>query len=226
MQDFWQMIWDHSAQLIVMISFIDNSEYEVFWPVGNEVIETDTYTCKQTHENGNSTYYTREFLMRSVQDDYEIPVKMLHCHNWPHQVSNISEMYHLPNFVLEMQKIQNGPTVVIDRFGGTEAATFCALTTLKKHLIYDNKVDVYMYSKLYHNKRPGIWISSDDYMKLHLCVQSLCNPPEPQIQEVTPDLYAMANGTINNGSISTDCIRVPPEEAPLITKDCLSNKQT
>lgn len=97
------------------------------------------------------------------------------------------------------------------RFGGTEAATFCALTTLKKHLIYDNKVDVYMYAKLYHNKRPGIWISSDDYMKLHLCVQSLCNPPEPQIQEVTPDLYAMANGTINNGSISTDCIRVPPE---------------
>ncbi|KAJ8913189.1 hypothetical protein NQ315_009026, partial [Exocentrus adspersus] len=211
MQDFWQMIWDHSAQLIVMISFIDNSEYEVFWPVGNEVIETDTYTCKQTQENGNSTYYIREFLMRSVQDDYEIPVKMVHCHNWPHQASNLSEIYHLPNFILDMQKIPNGPIVVVDRFGGTEAATFCALTTLKKHLIYDNKVDVYMYAKLYHNKRPGIWISSDDYMKLHLCIQTLCNPPEPQIQEVTPDLYAMANGTINNGSISTDCIRVPPE---------------
>nr|XP_023025132.1 tyrosine-protein phosphatase 99A [Leptinotarsa decemlineata] len=210
-QDFWQMVWDHSAQLIVMISFIDNSEYEIFWPAGEEVIETDTYTCKQTNENGNSAYYTREFLMRSVQDDYEIPVKMVHCFNWPHQVGSLAEMYHLPNFILDMQKIQNGPIIVVDRFGGTEAATFCALTTLKKHLIYDNKVDVYMYAKLYHNKRPGIWISSDDYMKLHLCVQTLCNPPEPQIQEVTPDLYAMANGTINNGSISTDCIRVPPE---------------
>ncbi|KAJ8955435.1 hypothetical protein NQ318_003534, partial [Aromia moschata] len=208
-QDFWQMVWDHSAQLIVMISFIDNSEYEVFWPVGTEIIETDTYTCKQTHENGNSAYYMREFLMRSVQDDYEIPVKMLHCHNWPHQIINLPDMYHLPNFVLDMQKIQNGPIVVFWRY---RSCHFCALTTLKKHLIYDNKVDVYMYAKLYHNKRPGIWISSDDYMKLHLCVQTLCNPPEPQIQEVTPDLYAMANGTINNGSISTDCIRVPPEE--------------
>ncbi|XP_056645742.1 tyrosine-protein phosphatase 99A [Diorhabda sublineata] len=223
--DFWQMIWDHSAHLIVMISFIDNSEYEVFWPVGDEIIETDTYTCKQTNEVTTSTYYLREFLMKSVQDDYEIPVKMLHCLNWPHQVSSINEMYHLPNFILDMQKIQNGPIVVVDRFGGTEAATFCALTTLKKHLIYDNKVDVYMYAKLYHNKRPGIWISSDDYMRLHLCVQSLCNPPEPGITEVTPDLYAMANGTINNGSVSTDCIRIPPEEALLDTMDLLNDKR-
>ncbi|CAH1153716.1 unnamed protein product [Phaedon cochleariae] len=209
--DFWQMVWDHSAQLIVMISYIDNSEYEVFWPEGDEAIETDTYICKQTNENGTSAYFLREFLMKSVQDDYEIPVKMLHCVNWPHQVASLSELYHLPNFVLDMQKIQNGPIIIVDRFGGTEAASFCALTTLKKHLIYDNKVDVYMYTKLYHNKRPGIWISSDDYMKLHLCVQTLCSPPEPQIQEVTPDLYAMTNGTVNNGSISTDCIRVPPE---------------
>lgn len=43
------------------------------------------------------------------------------------------------------------------RYGGTEAATFCCLTTLGKQLEYENHVDVYMYAKLYHNKRPGIW---------------------------------------------------------------------
>lgn len=103
----------------------------------------------------------------------------------------------------------------VHRFGGTEAATFCALSTLKKHLIYDNKVDVYMYAKLYHNKRPGIWISSDDYMRLHLCLQTLCFPPEkastPILNDATPDLYAIPNGTVNNGSASTESIRVPPE---------------
>ncbi len=45
------------------------------------------------------------------------------------------------------------------RFGGTEGATFCALTTLCKELETFNAIDVYQVSKLYHNKRPGIWKS-------------------------------------------------------------------
>lgn len=94
---------------------------------------------------------------------------------------------------------------MIYRFGGTEAATFCILSTLKKHLLYDNHIDVYMYAKLYHNRRPGIWSSSDDYLRIHLAVQALCNPPEG-----VPDMYALANGTIN-GSLSTNCVRMPPE---------------
>ncbi|CAH2003519.1 unnamed protein product [Acanthoscelides obtectus] len=213
-EDFWQMVWDHSAQLIVMMSQMDDEEFGVFWPVGSEIIETDTYTCKQTHENPNAVYHMREFLLRSVQDDYEFPVKMLHCHNWPHCLKGgLYEMYHLPNFVLDLQKFQNGPIVVVDKIGGTEAATFCALTTLKKHLLHDNKVDVYMYSKLYHNRRPGIWRVVNDYLNLHLCVQTLCLPPEPKLEVVvTPrEMYA-----INNGGMSTDSVRVPPEERPLM----------
>lgn len=89
--------------------------------------------------------------------------------------------------------------IVYYRYGGSEAASFCILTTLKKHLMYDNHVDVYMYSKLYHNRRPGIWSSADDYLRLHLGVQTLCNPPEG-----SPDLYAMANGAVN-GSLSIEC---------------------
>ena len=45
------------------------------------------------------------------------------------------------------------------RCGGTEAATFCALTTLCNQLETDNAVDVYQVAKLYHDKRPGIWRS-------------------------------------------------------------------
>lgn len=62
-----------------------------------------------------------------------------------------------------------------------------------------------MYAKLYHNKRPGIWSIIDDYLRLHLALQTLCCPPEgPQ------DIYPIANGTVN-GSLSNDSIRVPPE---------------
>ena len=45
------------------------------------------------------------------------------------------------------------------RFGGTEAGTFCALSTLAEQVQHDNSVDVYMVSKLYHLKRPGIFSS-------------------------------------------------------------------
>jgi receptor-type tyrosine-protein phosphatase gamma len=203
-KDFWQMVWDHNAQTIVMLSIIDNQEFEVFWPMDQETVDAESYKVKLVNEQAQSTYVTRDFTMQSLQDDYEIPVKMIHCTNWPHHCCTVAEIYHLPNTVLDMG-IQNGPIVIVDRFGGSEAASFCTLTTLKKHLMYDNHVDVYMYAKLYHNKRPGIWGSCEDYLRLHLAVQTLCCPPEG-----TPDLYAMTNGAVN-GSLSNDCVRVPPE---------------
>ncbi|KAK9718919.1 Fibronectin type III domain [Popillia japonica] len=213
-KDFWQMVWDHNAQTIVMLSIIDNQEYEVFWPSEQESIDAENFKVKLTNEQAQSTYISRDFTMQSLQDDYELHVRMIHCTNWPHHCSSVAEIYQLPNTVQETQLgYQNGPVVVVDRFGGSEAATFCSLITLKKHLTYDNHVDVYMYSKLYHNKRPGIWSSVDDYLRLHLAVQTLCCP-----QDGTPDLYAMANGAVN-GSVSNDSVRVPPEESPLISKD-------
>ncbi|KRT79091.1 hypothetical protein AMK59_7769 [Oryctes borbonicus] len=205
-KDFWQMVWDHNAQTIVMLSIIDNQEYEVFWPSEQESIDAENFKVKLTNEQVQSSYVSRDFTMQSLQDDYELHVRMVHCTNWPHHCASVAEIYHLPNTVQETQLgYQNGPVVVVDRFGGSEAATFCSLITLKKHLIYDNHVDVYMYAKLYHNKRPGIWSSVEDYLRLHLAVQTLCCPPDG-----TPDLYAMANGAVN-GSLSNDNVRVPPE---------------
>lgn len=93
------------------------------------------------------------------------------------------------------------------RFGGAEAATYCCLLTLTKHLAYDNHADIYMYAKLYHNRRPGIWNSCADFLRLHMALQALCSPPEG-----APDLYSMANGNAGvNGTLSNDRIRVPPE---------------
>ncbi|KAF5274572.1 hypothetical protein FQA39_LY07184 [Lamprigera yunnana] len=205
-KDFWQMVWDHNAQTIIMLSIIDNEEFEVFWPTEQDSIDSDNYKIKLGSEHMESNYVTRDFVMQSVQDDYELHVRMIHCTNWPHNCLYISELFHLPDIVQDTQMgYQNGPVVVIDRFGSSEAATYCCLTTLRKQLAYEDHADIYMYSKLYHNKRPGIWSLCDNYLRLHLAIHALCSQSES-----SADRYTMANGTIN-GSLSNDCQRVPPE---------------
>lgn len=102
-----------------------------------------------------------------------------------------------------------------------------------KHLVYDSYADMYMYAKLYHNRRPGIWSSSSDYVRLHLALQAAIS---------SPDMYTAVNGSTTNtnavtsvntntvvpaaptvhlnavsvnlnanGTISNDHIRMPPE---------------
>jgi len=68
---------------------------------------------------------------------------------------------------------QDGPLVVVDRYGGTEAATFCALTTLCKQLESCNSLDVYQVAKLYHLHRPGIWTSNEDLLYLYKAMATL-----------------------------------------------------
>ncbi|XP_018334837.1 tyrosine-protein phosphatase 99A [Agrilus planipennis] len=205
-RDFWQMVWDHNAQILVLLSIIDE-EYEVFWPVENGSIEGENFKVNLLSQEAQSDYIILEFSLQSLQDDYELHVRMIHSLNWPHACANPAEMYTLPTLVQELpSNYQNGPIVVIDRFGGTEAATFCSLTTLKKQLAYENHADVYMYAKLYHNWRPGIWNSVDDYLRLHLAVQALC-----AMVENIPESYAFTNGTVNGSISSSDCVRVPPE---------------
>lgn len=63
-----------------------------------------------------------------------------------------------------------------------------------------------MYAKLYHNRRPGIWSSLDDYIRIHLAAKTLCS------QEIAPDVYSLANGgAALNGTVANDSVRVPPE---------------
>lgn len=115
-EDFWKMCYDHSCQLIVMLSVVDGEEFEVFWPEGDEVIKTDVYTCSQASVIKTTPYVIREFVLKSVQDDFEIRTKFVQSLNWPHHgVPSIKNMYDLPNYVIGMQKEDMGPVCVVDR---------------------------------------------------------------------------------------------------------------
>ncbi|XP_076351055.1 putative receptor-type tyrosine-protein phosphatase mosPTP-1 isoform X2 [Tachypleus tridentatus] len=172
--DFWQMVWDHNTQTIVLLSYIDEKEYPSFWPEKGQESVYSTFRVKQAEESYQGSFITRDFILQALQDEYEVMCRVIQCSGWPEICSPLSCVFGLVHLVQEWHlEYQNGPMIVIDRYGGTEAATFCCLTTLFKQLQYEDRVDVYMYAKLYHMRRPGIWKTQDDYFFLYRALDSL-----------------------------------------------------
>lgn len=184
--DFWQMVWDHNVQTIVMLSsVIDEKEFPQFWPDREDEADYGSFKVKLIEESrlvlseGGSFITKRDLMLQSTQDDYELCCRLVHCADWPER-QPLAQVFDLVRVVQDWCNSDTvtssgvlGPVVVVDRFGGTEAATFSILTTLYKQLNFEDCVDVYMYAKLYHLRRPGIWASKDDYLFLYRALEAL-----------------------------------------------------
>ncbi|XP_063995105.1 tyrosine-protein phosphatase 99A-like isoform X2 [Diachasmimorpha longicaudata] len=218
--EFWQMLWDHNSKTIVMLTQCDE-DYPEFWPNEGEELKTDNfrvhlYGLKKTA----SGVVLREMVISSLQEDYEMSVKIVQCPVnqsglWPHNDNPKAFISLVQDFHGEYQ---NGPIVVVDKFGGIEAALFILLTTLMKQLDFEKTADIYMHSKLLYMKRPGILRSKDDYTFIYRSVESLLTSKV----KVDPDVYIMTNGHINcsNGSNSPTAVQAPQQiPAPYTMKN-------
>ncbi|KAK0168443.1 hypothetical protein PV327_002243 [Microctonus hyperodae] len=207
-KEFWQMLWDHNAKTIVMLTQCDEMEYPEFWPSEGEELQTDNFrvhlcAVKKT----TSGVIIREIVVRSLQDDYELSARIVQGpinQNglWPHNDNPKTFVSIIQDFHKEYQ---NGPIVVMDRYGGIEAALFILLTTLMKQIDFEKSADVYMFSKLLYMKRPGIFRSKDDYLLVYRCLESVLTSKT----RVEPDLYTMANGHINCTNDPTNITVIP-----------------
>ncbi|CAG7726663.1 unnamed protein product, partial [Allacma fusca] len=158
--EFWQMLWDHNIQTVVVVSAVDDGEYPTFWPTSGDDLDLHTnFRVTLLQESDRVGSVLRDFSMQSLQDDYELQIKIIQSSHWPHHSSNpLASVFDLIYLVQEsLKESQAGPIAVVDRFGGLEAATFAALTTLYKQMVAEEHVDVYMIAKLYHEQRPGVW---------------------------------------------------------------------
>ncbi|KAA0189495.1 hypothetical protein HAZT_HAZT002917 [Hyalella azteca] len=173
--DFWQMVWDHNAQTIVLLNAVDEETglYPQFWPNQHEDIDSENWKVRYLEERVHSGQATVEVAVQSLQDDYELPVRLVMAPGWPDTLPALATTLSLVTQLHEAhQNYQNGPLVVVDRTGGTESAMFCLLTTLKSQLEYEKCVDPFLYFKLYHNRRPGIWNSQDDLLFIYRAMES------------------------------------------------------
>ncbi|XP_043233465.1 tyrosine-protein phosphatase 99A-like isoform X4 [Amphibalanus amphitrite] len=217
-EDFWRMVWDHNVQTVVVLTPADDEEYPPFWPTLHEDIDSESFRVRLVEHRPSAVGYTVELQLQSTQDDYQVSVRVLGCPGWPH----VSEPAHrlIDRVQRATLKYQDGPLLVVDRYGGTEAATFCCLTTLSKQLRDDGAVDVYMCAKLYHMRRPGVWQTQDDYTALYHSVEGLARPavsPTPSVQSEAESLLRPGTLARRNGSL-----RAPPDgRESYLRADCV-----
>lgn len=224
MADFWQMVWDHNSQTIVVLSVVDEKEHPQFWPDTDEEQDYGSFKVKPTGESAAAPVAeekgalmpgeggglpSRDFILQSTQDDYELACRLLLCPGWPQSCSPLAKAFELVKEVgARQERDQNGPVVIVDRYGGTEAATFCCLSALYRQLEREKCVDVYMYAKLYHMRRPGIWKSQDDFLFLYRALESLLAASSSS----DGSLNLVANSTTTNGQLSSNGHAVKIEE--------------
>ena len=67
-------------------------------------------------EKLNSGLVTVDVAVQSLQDDYELPVRLIHSPGWPHTLPALTTTLSLVSLVSEAHtNYQNGPLIVVDR---------------------------------------------------------------------------------------------------------------
>uniref|UniRef100_A0A669DTD4 protein-tyrosine-phosphatase n=1 Tax=Oreochromis niloticus TaxID=8128 RepID=A0A669DTD4_ORENI len=198
--DFWRMIWEHNAQIVVRLPDSNNEECRAYWPSKEQPLSIDGFTVSYSREehmclSNDERLLVQEFTVQSPQNNYVLEVRQYSTTCWPNPDSPIRNSFDLVNRVREQSTHTQGPVIVHDPLGGATSGLFCALTTLSNQLEEEGSVDVYQVARMTNLMRPGVFNDIEQYQYLYRAVLSLVSSQEDQRALQNPE----TNGSVPLG---------------------------
>lgn len=184
MDDFWQMVWEHRASIIVMLTqTIERGQVkcEQYWPAthGEGRQYGDVIVTNMSVSSLNEFTITIFSLKHAANDKEELEVMHLHYLKWPDMTADVhvKSMTHFVSFVRQhVRPNRSGPIVVHCSAGIGRTGTYISIDYVmqftQERPINDH-LDIFSFIVKIRKARCRMVQTAGQYILIHQCARHL-----------------------------------------------------